>query len=273
MNRNYNDEMNYCGLECWWSKTTIRPGSELDLELKEIEKTTDNPGQTCAISLFGSGKHPGLFFSCPVAEDVHAWAYFVKETQVPAANQSNDLTRRGGTILNGDAKLRELVEPNADRCKLLQLFIRDTPASDITRAGIYDRKNLDLSFVDGRVALLGDAAHPQSPIMGQGANMAIVDGYVVAMRLAAVKMQNVIAALDEYDSDSRRKDVNKVIAEARKYGNYVTSQNGLACWLLRTVLKYSPPSFFANEMFKGDEPNRKLMDVLETYIKSKTLVA
>lgn len=67
--------------------------------------------------------------------------------------------------------------------------------------------------------------------------MAIVDGYVVSMRLAAVKMQNVIATFDEYDSVSRRKDVNKVIAEARKYGNYVTSQNGLACLLIELIYK------------------------------------
>merc|ERR1712174_97904 len=220
----------------------------------------DNPGQTCAISLFGSGKHPGLFFSCPVAENIHAWAYFVKETQVPAANQSNDLTRRGGTILNEDAKLRELVEPNADRCKLLQLFIRDTPASDITRAGIYDRKNLDLSFVDGRVALLGDAAHPQSPMMGQGANMAIVDAYVATTRLASSKMENIIKTLAEYDSDIRRQGINKVIADARFYGEFTASSNRFKCWLTKLYIKYMPSSAVMAEMLKGDETNKMFMD-------------
>jgi salicylate hydroxylase len=36
----------------------------------------------------------------------------------------------------------------------------------------------------GRIALLGDAAHPTMPTLAQGANMAIEDRYVVARSLA-----------------------------------------------------------------------------------------
>lgn len=41
------------------------------------------------------------------------------------------------------------------------------PAEDITYSGFFDRANQSLGYVDGLVALLGDAAHPQSPMMGQ----------------------------------------------------------------------------------------------------------
>jgi salicylate hydroxylase len=49
--------------------------------------------------------------------------------------------------------------------------------------GIFDR-DPQPEWVRGRVALLGDAAHPTMPTLAQGANMAIEDGYVVARELA-----------------------------------------------------------------------------------------
>jgi salicylate hydroxylase len=48
--------------------------------------------------------------------------------------------------------------------------------------GIYDRDPLP-QWSDGRVVLLGDAAHPTMPTLAQGANMAIEDGYVLARAL------------------------------------------------------------------------------------------
>ncbi len=49
--------------------------------------------------------------------------------------------------------------------------------------GIFDR-DPQPEWVRGRVALLGDAAHPTMPTLAQGANMAIEDGYVLARHLA-----------------------------------------------------------------------------------------
>ena len=49
--------------------------------------------------------------------------------------------------------------------------------------GLFGRPPL-ASWVDGRVAVLGDAAHPMLPFMAQGAAMAVEDGYVLARALA-----------------------------------------------------------------------------------------
>jgi salicylate hydroxylase len=49
--------------------------------------------------------------------------------------------------------------------------------------GIYDRDPLP-QWTNGRVTLLGDAAHPTMPTLAQGANMAIEDGFVLARKLA-----------------------------------------------------------------------------------------
>lgn len=49
---------------------------------------------------------------------------------------------------------------------------------DLYRWGLFVRTPLD-QWVKGRVALLGDAAHPMLPYMGQGASSAIEDGVVL----------------------------------------------------------------------------------------------
>ncbi len=53
-------------------------------------------------------------------------------------------------------------------------------------------------LVAGRVALLGDAAHPMLPFMAQGANMAIEDGAILARCLAG--SDDAIEALRRYDA-------------------------------------------------------------------------
>lgn len=267
MHRNVNDDLNYCGQECWWGKTDVRPGSDLDRELRKIEKSSNITG-SYAISLVGSHKHPGMFFAGPVGKMTYTWAYVLKQKNSPKANQTDDLIRRGGKILTEEAKRHELEASTSSRSKLLRLMIQETPASGITKAGFFDRKNLKLPFVDGRVALLGDAAHPQSPMMGQGANMAIVDGYVVATQLAAVERNMVATALAKYDCDVRRKDVNKVILGARSYGNIAVSSNRFVCWMTKKVLNHMPPSFVLSELEKGDKANKKFLERINQEVKS-----
>ncbi|MGZ3421209.1 MAG: FAD-dependent monooxygenase, partial [Polyangiales bacterium] len=62
-------------------------------------------------------------------------------------------------------------------------LIERTPASRILQNDIFDRPPL-ATWHRGRVVLLGDAAHPTTPNMGQGACMAIEDATVLARELA-----------------------------------------------------------------------------------------
>jgi salicylate hydroxylase len=64
--------------------------------------------------------------------------------------------------------------------KLLNMFRR---VEHCFKWGIFDR-DPQPEWVRGRIALLGDAAHPTMPTLAQGANMAIEDGYVLARHLA-----------------------------------------------------------------------------------------
>ena len=123
--------------------------------------------------------------------------------------------------------------------RFVQDLIAGATERKVTLVGLYDRADLDLAWTSegGRVALLGDAAHPQSPMQGQGVNMAICDAYCVASRLAAAQQDGgtgtVQASLRAYDNKTRRKQVNKIIQEARDITGWVVSKNRLVALGMR----------------------------------------
>ena len=82
--------------------------------------------------------------------------------------------------------------------------------------GLYDRRPL-ASWTNGRLALLGDAAHPMLPHLGQGANQAIEDGVALAVFLEGRNSAEVADALRLYEA-FRRERTDVVQAEARKNG-------------------------------------------------------
>ena len=63
-------------------------------------------------------------------------------------------------------------------------IIEATPPDRILRTDIYDRDPIE-RWHAGRVVLLGDAAHPMTPNLGQGAGQAIEDAVVLDECLAA----------------------------------------------------------------------------------------
>src|SRR5262249_46809097 len=65
--------------------------------------------------------------------------------------------------------------------------------------GLYDRNPLP-RWTKGRLTLLGDAAHPMLPHMGQGANQAIEDAMALATLLRGVSTTYVPNALVQYES-------------------------------------------------------------------------
>lgn len=95
-----------------------------------------------------------------------------------------------------DAKVKnETSETMLDRLKQefkgwspeIHDLLNATDARVVKRRALYDRLPLSRGWCDGCVALLGDAAHPTMPNLGQGGAMAIEDAYVLGEELAGIK--------------------------------------------------------------------------------------
>lgn len=82
--------------------------------------------------------------------------------------------------------------------------------------GLYDRDPLT-KWTEGRFTLLGDAAHPMLPHLGQGANQAIEDAVVLSVFLKKATADSVAKALLAYE-DLRRRRTTEVQLGARENG-------------------------------------------------------
>jgi salicylate hydroxylase len=89
------------------------------------------------------------------------------------------------------------------------------------RWALYDREPLP-TWTKGRLTLLGDAAHPMLPHLGQGANQSIEDGMALATMLAHASRGQVPSVLEAYER-LRRERVAEVQLGARKHGLRVDS--------------------------------------------------
>ncbi|MCB1274513.1 MAG: FAD-dependent monooxygenase [Leucobacter sp.] len=94
----------------------------------------------------------------------------------------------------------------------IQQLIRD--AREVYLFPLIRHEPLD-NWVDGRVVLLGDAAHAMYPRGGNGVCQAIVDAGVIARELA--KHDDPHEAFVAYDAD-RREKVNRIIMSMRGEG-------------------------------------------------------
>jgi 2-polyprenyl-6-methoxyphenol hydroxylase-like FAD-dependent oxidoreductase len=84
---------------------------------------------------------------------------------------------------------------------------------------------------EGRVTLLGDAAHPMTPNLGQGACQAIEDAVSLAKCLRGVTSRSDLPAiLRDYEARRRRR-TNSIVLRAWAIGRTGLWKNGVACML------------------------------------------
>jgi salicylate hydroxylase len=156
-----------------------------------------------------------------------AWRGLVERSQVPNVSldphfcaytaEDKMFARypvRHGSLINYIANARkpgfdtESWKATADISEILGEFddwhddvvsiMRATPNGKCARWALHSRKPLK-SWITGRIALLGDAAHPMTPFHGMGAGMAMEDAAILARCFEASGANNWQDALQRYE--------------------------------------------------------------------------
>ncbi|MEV4894410.1 NAD(P)/FAD-dependent oxidoreductase [Nonomuraea sp. NPDC055795] len=116
--------------------------------------------------------------------------------------------------------------------------IADTPAEAIHVDPIVKLAEPLTSYVSGRIALLGDAAHAMSPDLGQGASQAFEDAAAVTRHLTGAEPGEVVQRLRRYDAE-RRPRANRILLAAARQSR-LTSLTGAPAWVRDAMLRLAP---------------------------------
>jgi 2-polyprenyl-6-methoxyphenol hydroxylase-like FAD-dependent oxidoreductase len=121
----------------------------------------------------------------------------------------------------------------------------------ILENGAYDLPPLP-RWTSGRVTLLGDAAHPCTPNLGQGGGMAIEDAMVLAKCISAKCNTNdgsIESALSRYES-LRRSRTGHIQQRSLLMGHIGQWQNRAAVSGRRVVTSFLPAALFEHNLRK-----------------------
>ena len=137
-------------------------------------------------------------------------------------------------------------DPGQVKAALLDLFgdwpeqvritIDQTPESAIIRNDIIDRR-FRREWGRGRMTLLGDAAHPMTPDMGQGACQAIEDAVVLGRCIT--ETDDPVEALRRYER-LRVGRTRRLVDRSRMFGKIAQWENPMARWLRASILRATP---------------------------------
>ena len=144
----------------------------------------------------------------------HGWTYWFAARNAPA-----------GTHEPGAEAKRQLLEWFRGWHEPVEAVLAATDPAEILQTDLYDRDPLPRWSTD-RVTLLGDAAHPMTPDLGQGASQAIEDAVAIADCLGAAT--SVASALQAYE-DRRREAAYEVMRRARRHFRISHLANPAVC--------------------------------------------
>ena len=164
---------------------------------------------------WGTDRHIVIYYTTRARSEV----YFV--TSVPEAFQG--LTRESWSAKGDVQQLRAAYEGFHEDVRAVL-----AACPDCHKWAILEREPLP-RWSDGRVALLGDACHPMTPYMAQGAATSIEDAAVLARCLKAVGGDDIEGAFARYEA--HRKPRTTVIQAISSANTWMREGSSDTSWL------------------------------------------
>jgi salicylate hydroxylase len=145
-----------------------------------------------------------------------------RETFVFATTAQDDWREESWTMPGDVTELREAYSAFHPEARALL-----HACTEVMKSALYVRDPLP-RWSRGHATLLGDACHPMTPFMAQGAGMAIEDAVVLGRALEGASKSNVPEALARYEN-SRKERTARVQIGSR--GNEWLKEGGNADWV------------------------------------------
>ena len=171
-------------------------------------------------------------------EATEDWAYQFCDPARPGTLVPGEQAHvRWEFMLNPDDKADVIEDESAVRRMMAPHVHRLSPTLDaqsgkLKRAKIYNFHALVAeTFQQGRVFLLGDAAHQTPPFLGQGMCAGIRDAYNLCWKVSGVLQGNYPAALLDTYTSERRPHAHEVITTAVNHGRIIQARNPLKAFL------------------------------------------
>jgi 2-polyprenyl-6-methoxyphenol hydroxylase-like FAD-dependent oxidoreductase len=205
-----NKVLRYSGLTCWRGVT--------DFDLPQKLKAT-------SFELWGGRNRFGF---SEISEKSVYW--YAASKSPPGKIESNETIKV--KLLE---QFQEFASPVID-------LIEATESAKIIQTDLYDLSPFR-PWVKGNIALIGDAAHPMTPNLGQGGAQAVVDAYVISEELA--RESNVSQAMQIFEK-RRFKKVRKIVNDAYFFGKLAHIESGAG--LRNTVLRMVPDGITRRSM-------------------------
>src|SRR6478736_4729005 len=175
----------------------------------------------------------------PAHEAIEIWGRGLRFGIVPIADgETYWFAVANGPAGEKDADRAMLIERFASFGETVHAMLELTPEERVFRTDIHDRKPVS-TWSSGRVSLLGDAAHPTTPNLGQGGCMAIEDAVVLAHHL--VKQSSLADALKAYER-KRVRHTTKIVYASWQFGRIAQLEGSFSTWLRDVALRATPAS-------------------------------
>lgn len=146
-----------------------------------------------------------------------------------------DFQPPGGAENDKQATKTNLLNLCADFPAVIKNLIESCDQNAFIRTDLYDFKPIS-RWTDGKVALIGDAAHATTPNLGQGACQAIEDAFVIAEELS--RTDEMSEAFKNYQS--KRIEKATYITNASWQFARLTNASGMSKSLIKSVMRLTP---------------------------------